>query len=202
MKQFPFRPTLIDRLMVKHFRKALPKGQRRHFDSALSDLLVSEKQFLTDPVTNSQILFAATVLCLYRRLRRLGNTDEKARATLRHALCSLGRKTTAFFIRLTFAFARDPLQHIRKYSQDRMHNAYGPSFQIRESEIHGGFVSEVHVCGYRTFLARHHALDLASVLCEWDRVWIDALPDGIAFARPTTLATGGASCRFEFRRRE
>lgn len=187
--------------MVKNFRKALPRGQRQRFDTALAELLNCEKQYLTDRITNSHILFVASVLCLYRALRSLGIADQVARAIMRRALRRLGRRTTASIIRASFAFAKDPFQTIRKYSGDRAQNAYGPTFRISESDIDGGFVSEVHVCGYRTFLARHHAPGLASVLCEWDSVWIDALPDAIAFTWPTTLATGGASCRFEFRRK-
>jgi len=201
MRRYPFRPSITDRLMVKALRKALPPNQRRLFDASLVELLKGEIQYFTDRATNGHILFVAAVLCLYRSLRRIGHSDPAAKAIIRRSLRGLGRKSTAFIIWATCALTRDSFQTIRKYSRDRAKNAYGPTFQISESDIDQGFVSEVHVCGYRTFLARHQALDLTEVLCEWDSVWIDALPNTIAFRRPTTLALGGKSCRFEFRQK-
>lgn len=200
MTQYPFQPTLTDRLMVRALRKCLPQSHHQIFNTALLELLNSEGEYLTDRATNSQIMFVATVLCLYRNLRGAGHSDHEARAIIRQSLRGLGKRTTAFLMWFSFLFSRDRLQTIRKYSRMKAQHAYGPSFQFSESDIDGGFVSEVHICGYRTFLARHHALDLTEVLCEWDRVWIEALPKGIAFQRPTTLALGGKSCRFEIRR--
>lgn len=195
-----YRPTFVDRLMVRTIRKTLPNSQRRDFDADLQHILQGEADFLTDKVTAGHILFAAAVLCHYRRQRAAGVPDKVARATLARTLSKLGKTSSKFFIWLYCRFSRDPFAIIQKYSRFKTDMGYGPSFEIDLYEIENGYVSEVQVCGYRTFLARHHALDLTELLCEWDRVWIDALPSSIDFHRPATLGQGGASCRFEFRR--
>lgn len=198
MDQLPFQPTCVDQLMTRAIRNALPRNRRKSFDLQLAEVLESERPFLTDQVTFGHIRFVAGILCLYREFLRGGasksQTHTKTLATIRNLL----RRSLSMLIRLTFLFSRDHMKSVRSYSKFKIVSAYGPSFSLSESEIDGGFVSEVHICGYRTFLARHNALELNALLCEWDRIWIDALPKSIHFERPTTLAQGSNSCRFEF----
>lgn len=194
-------PRLLDWLMVRSVRKVLPPAHRSKFNADLADVMASEAAFLTDRVTHGHILFVASVLCVYRGLRRSGLAEEAAKDRIARALCKIGQRTTAAIMWLACALARDKLQTIRTYSRTKSQQAYGPAFRIEDTDNAGGFVSQVHVCGYRTFLRRHHAVEINEVLCAWDKVWIDALPQGIKFTRPSTLASGGQSCRFEFRQK-
>ncbi|GGA63107.1 hypothetical protein GCM10011499_36870 [Pelagibacterium lentulum] len=199
MKNLAFKPTIIDRLTVHHFRSSLPRQGRSAFDREFALILHNERPFLTDKLTQSHIIFVAAFLSAYRTLRSMGLGNDASKEKLTPALFRLGRRTAAFFTWAGIAMSRNPMQALRRFSETKAQNAYGPSFAVETAAIPGGFVSEVKRCGYRTFLARHDAVDLNSLLCEWDRVWIDALPKSIDFRRPTTLATGCASCRFEFR---
>jgi len=101
---------------------------------------------------------------------------------------------------LSCRFSKDPFATIKSYSGSKAESAYGPTFAMEALDTETGFATVVNLCGYRTFLKRHDALHLLPIFCQWDRVWIDALPAGIQFRRPTTLATGGTACRFEFER--
>ena len=104
-------------------------------------------------------------------------------------------------MRLLSFFSRDEFEALRRYTKVRGASAFGPSFEIEYVEIEEGFVSEVHACGYSSFLRRHDATLLLDLFCEWDRIWIDALSSKVNFHRPPTQAHGGRTCRFEFRRR-
>lgn len=202
MQHLPFRLTLTDRIMIKEVRKSVPLALHASFDEALSSILLSEHKFLTDQVTQSHIIFAASVLCAYRQLIDADIDVQEARKILVHRLKNIGRRVMKVLMFLAFGLSKNPLNILRKYSEDKAREGYGPSFTIENHDICGGFVSQVKVCGYRSFLSRHNALELNDVLCEWDNVWIKALPKSIKFSRPQTLAQGCNSCRFEFRLNE
>ncbi len=200
MQHLAFRPSLRDRLTIRHFRRNLEADQRPAFDDALESVMGLEEPYLSDKTTQGHILFAASVLCTYRVMTSAGTPVPQARAALGDMLARLGRHSMAVIMWLTVRLSRDPFAAVRYYTKEKTTSAYGPSFDIRFEEVEGGFVSEVRRCGYRSFLQRHDALELNELICAWDAVWIDRLPETILFDRPTTLARGCASCRFEFRR--
>lgn len=201
MELLPYPLTHIDRMAVRHFRSSLPRSLRSEFESALATILSSETEFAVDQTTQSHLIFASVALSSYRIWLREGRDKDDAKAKVRRAARSFLKRSTQLMMRIAYFFAKDPFEVVRKYSVEKPQEIYGPSFEFENAEIEGGFVSIVNVCGFRSFLARHGADELIDVFCEWDRIWIDALPNSIAFDRPTTLAQGGKACRFEFRRR-
>ncbi|MEL7217072.1 MAG: L-2-amino-thiazoline-4-carboxylic acid hydrolase [Pseudomonadota bacterium] len=200
MKSFALPFTVADRIAVRHFRQSLPHAARRAFDVDLDNVLASETEFAIDQATQSHIVFAASALCVYRYRLRENPSKEMAKEAIRRTITSYLKRTTAAMLWLSCVFSKDTFETVRSYTKDKSGPAYGASFDIDYTEIDNGFVSIVKACGYRAFLARHGADELIDVFCEWDKVWIDALPKSVAFRRPTTLAQGGKSCRFEFRK--
>lgn len=202
MLLLPFRLSVFDRLTIRRFRKSVSHDWRTDFDEGLDSVLLSEAPSITDRTTQGHILFGSCALVSYRVLLRAGLSDHDSKQAVSETLCKLGRRTNSFIMWLTCRLASDPFRAIRNYTRHRIPATYGPSFKILYHEASNEFTSEVVTCGYRSFLLRHHAIELLPLFCEWDKVWIDALPKSIAFSRPQTLAQGERSCRFEFRRRE
>lgn len=202
MLQLPFPLSVFDRLIIRRFRKSLPHGWRTDFDAGMSSVLSSEAPLITDGTTQGHIVFGSCVLVSYRVLLRANLSDHDAKKAVSATLCNIGKRTNWFVMWLTCRLAFDPFRAIQNYTKHRIPASYGPSFEILYHEASDEFTSEVVACGYRSFLLRHHATELLPLFCEWDKVWIDALPKSIAFSRPQTLAQGGGTCRFEFRRRK
>jgi len=202
MADYSFKLTIFDRVLLRKMRRILPKHLHSEFEHDLKQIMHSEAAFLQNRTTAGHIFFAAMVLCLHRFLLRKGLSRLEADARLAHELTQMSKRSMRILMWLGMGLSKDPIERLRRISRHKSAQIYGSSFQIDEGDLDNGFVFEVRTCGYRTFLSRHNALELTKILCAWDRVWIDALPGRIRFSRPTTLATGGASCRFEFRRKD
>lgn len=200
MENPAFPLTLVDRAAVRHFRKRLPKPARASFDRSFAAVMEAERPFATDPTTQGHLVIGASVVSAHRAWISEGLAPATAKARTGEAMATLWKRTFRWMMRATALFSNDMFESVRRYTKERGANAFGPSFDIAYIETDNGFVSEVRTCGYRAFLRRHGALDLLDLFCEWDRIWIDALPKSIGFHRPPTQAQGGATCRFEFRR--
>ncbi|GGP35297.1 L-2-amino-thiazoline-4-carboxylic acid hydrolase [Saccharothrix coeruleofusca] len=102
--------------------------------------------------------------------------------------------------------AEDPFAVIVGYSKDREENYFGADFAFeRTADDDERYLVDVRRCFYVEVLARCGVPELGPVFCEFDAAWISAIdPDrhGIDFRRPTTIARGGATCPFHFRRRD
>lgn len=197
-----FRLSFLDRSTLRWFRRYLQRDERLQFDLKLHAILEVETPNSLDSVTRGHVVFAAAAVCSMRAMRQCGTCEQEAMRRLTQSITSYGRRMTYMLVWLSTRLARDAFAAVRYYSAQKANHTYGPTFDIREQSIPGGFVSEVHTCGYRSFLARHHALELLPLFCAWDYVWIDALPKSILFRRPQTIAEGAETCRFEFRRAE
>lgn len=200
MKQHAFPATIHDRLTIRYFRKSLPRDQRKQFAVSVADMMASEGDFATDLVTRNHLLVGSCVVCAYRRWLAIGLRKQAAKAKVGRSIANLSARSSRFLLRLIYLFSRDAFETTRRYTSEKIGAVYGPSFDIEFGEIEGGFVSIVNACGYRAFLCRHGVEELLGLFCEWDRVWIGALPDTIDFNRPSTIAQGAETCRFEFTR--
>ena len=201
MTDFGFKLTFGDRHTLAKIRNSIPKPERVHFDADLLNILAIEKPYLTDSITAGHILFAAATLCAYRQLLESGVSKETAKKQVTTTISKIGQRSIRVIMKLSCFFSKDSFQMIRQYSLTKQKH-YGPSFQFLERKLdeNDGYAMDVHACGYCKFLTRHNAIDLISAFCEWDKVWIDALPKSILFERPTTIGSGSSSCKFEFRR--
>lgn len=193
-------PSFADRATIRYFRKKLTRPMRRGYDDRVAEILISESKLAKDPVTLSHQVFAACVISSVEQWQSSGMDRSAAKSTVREAILGHGRQTKAIAVRLTGWFSRDPFTAFARYTEEQTPKAYGPTFEFGFEQDEAQFASVVHTCGYRTILPRHGAEDLIDLFCAWDMAWIEALPKSIQFERPTTLASGGNSCRFEFKR--
>ena len=195
-----FALSAADRLTLRHFRKSLPTHRRADFDHSFYAIMDAERVFATDPVTQGHLVIGACVVSAQRAWIRDGFEHQSAKAKVAARMSTFLRRSLRLMMWALAFFSKDVFESLRRYTKQRGASAFGPSFDIRYAETEDGFVSEVHTCGYRAFLLRHDAVMLLDLFCEWDRIWIDALPDKVRFHRPPTQAHGGATCRFEFKR--
>ncbi len=199
MHDLAFPMTAADRLILRHFRNSLPKHHRTQFDASVADLMETETRFAVDRPSQQHILMGSCAVCAYHQWRAYGLDETAAKTAVGHSITNYSNGVSRFLIWLWYRLSKDPFEATRKYTA-QIDQIYGATFDIAFSELEDGFVSVVKVCGYKTFLARQDAEHLLDLFCEWDRVWIDGIPKGIRFVRPSTIAQGAETCRFEFRR--
>lgn len=100
--------------------------------------------------------------------------------------------------------ADDPFAAMVATTRVREKHAFGPRFVFEHPvDDDTEFVSEVRHCYFHELLTAHDAGHLTSVLCAFDANWMGAVdPDrhGFTVDRMTSIATGGESCPFRFRR--
>lgn len=200
MPSSSFPLSLANRLTLRHFRQRLPRSRRSSFSASAHTILNAEWALQPDPVTRGHIVFATALITSVEQWENTGLTREDAKTHTRDTVLKYGGWSSAISMWLTEQLAKDPFETVRTYSLDKSRDAYGPTFKMSTEEEPDSFASIVHTCGYRAFLARHDADGLIDLFCAWDRVWIERLPKGIRFARPTTIAGGAKTCRFEFYR--
>ncbi|MEL7190549.1 MAG: L-2-amino-thiazoline-4-carboxylic acid hydrolase [Pseudomonadota bacterium] len=200
-QNFAYRLRLSDRLAIRHFRKGLPRQQGKRFGQSFAAIMQAEKPFCDHPTTQSLTIFAASALASYRVLLAEGTDVQTAKELIGKSIKSIGRRTSRVMMWLMTNTSRDMFESVRRYSRDTTPRFYGLSFDIGfEDGDADSFTSVVSTCGFKTILDRHGAPELLESFCEWDRNWIEALPPGIRFNRPKTIAKGAGACRFEFER--
>lgn len=99
--------------------------------------------------------------------------------------------------------ADDPFSVITGFSKDREENYFGADFAFSRVEDSSRYLVDVRRCFYVEVLAVAGVPELGPVFCEFDAAWISAIDrerHGVDFRRPTTIARGGATCPFHFRR--
>ncbi|MBB5956614.1 hypothetical protein FHS29_003200 [Saccharothrix tamanrassetensis] len=100
--------------------------------------------------------------------------------------------------------ADDPFAVLTDISKDREENYFGADFAfVRSADDRARYLLDVTRCFYVEVLAKCGVPELGTVFCEFDAGWIGAIDrdrHGIDFTRPTTIARGGATCPFHFRR--
>lgn len=100
--------------------------------------------------------------------------------------------------------APDPFTAIVASSRVRERDAFGAAFDFDHvADDDARYLLDVRRCFFHDVLTASGVPELTTVMCEFDRNWIDAIdPErhGIAFTRDTTIGLGGTHCPFHFRR--
>ncbi|MEV0680880.1 L-2-amino-thiazoline-4-carboxylic acid hydrolase [Actinosynnema sp. NPDC050436] len=97
----------------------------------------------------------------------------------------------------------DPFRTITDVSKDREVTYFGADFAFARSEDADSYLLDVTRCFYVAVLAACGVPELGPVFCRFDAAWIGAIDrdrHGVDFTRPTTIALGGTTCPFHFRR--
>lgn len=176
----------------------------RDIQSDADALTAADKTPRPDAMANHHLAAAHLILAADRALAREGIDAERRRGALAHGMATPGRSAMHIATRMLLWGRADKLKALADYSETRIPPRYGASFEVETAERSADtFVQSITRCAYHDVFTRNGAPELTTIMCAFDKMWIDAIDpakDGVRFERPTTLAEGGKSCRFEFRR--
>jgi len=124
-------------------------------------------------------------------------------ARLREAFTAPFAAWTAQATRDFLDGAEDPFAAMADLATQRETTDFGAEFVFDRDEGPDHLHQDVRRCGYHDYLRSQDAAHLTPILCAFDTAWLGAVDPGrhgFVATRVTTLADGGASCPFHFRR--
>ncbi|GIJ45561.1 hypothetical protein Val02_24470 [Virgisporangium aliadipatigenens] len=122
---------------------------------------------------------------------------------LREAFTAPFREWTARSTREFLDGADDPFAAMAALAKKRETTDFGVEFTFDRDEGPAHLHQDVRRCGYLEYLRGRGAAHLTPVLCAFDTAWLEAVDParhGFVATRATTLAEGGPTCPFHFRR--
>lgn len=172
---------------------------------AMSDqLLQNSSTNAKDRATKQHLELAALMLATYRDLLHSGIDRESALSALGQALLKPNSWVIKTATKAMLTVAKDPMVQLVDYTKLNILKKYGTGFEFSmEGSDEVEFTMRVTKCFYNDYFNENSAPELTSLFCAWDQNWIEPISPKrhkILFARDTTIAEGGASCPFTFRR--
>ncbi|MEZ4449619.1 MAG: L-2-amino-thiazoline-4-carboxylic acid hydrolase [Nannocystaceae bacterium] len=206
-------PRLVDRLFLWAYWRSLrraaaglvadPRPLLADVAARRDAYLAGDRHRLVDRASASHLWMTSTVAATYEALRARPALRERALEVTRALFLGTGQRSTRRGMAL-FALLPDPFRAMVSISKGKERGYYGATFERRvEQDDASAYRMSIHRCFYHQFFVDHGVPELGPVFCEKDHDWGDAIDPGrlgLRFDRPTTLATGGDRCRFEFRR--
>jgi hypothetical protein len=159
-------------------------------------------QALPDPQARAIYAYCSLVLAAFREFRAETGDAAGAYAFARTVFQQTLEGPWLWLIKLWLWLVRDPVGFLSRWSLARFFQRnQGTSMEFAEEKTNDAVVLVVRRCAYHQFFVDHGEPALTPVLCMFDRVWmeiIDRSPRPIRTERPSTISTGGDSCRFRF----
>jgi hypothetical protein len=185
--------------------RALP-GRGRALAARVRDAAAAvweaERDGMADAQAGTIVATCALALAADRLLAGELADRRDARAILRRAFLGTWRVPARVGTWIAIRIVPRPATVVTRFPFARfMRWTYGSGMQTRWEPRPPGGDLVVTSCAFHRFFAVHGAPELTSLFCEWDRTWMDVLdaaPAAIRTERPTTIASGGAECRFRF----
>src|SRR5262245_15825743 len=157
---------------------------------------------LPDPQARAIYAYCSLMLAAFREFRAETGDDAGAYAFARTVFQRTLERPWRLLIKLWLWLAHDPVGFLSRWSLARFFQRnQGTSMEFAEEKMDDSVVLVVRRCAYHQFFVDHGEPALTPVLCMFDRVWmeiIDRAPRPIRTERPSTISTGGYSCRFRF----
>src|SRR5215510_4098067 len=157
---------------------------------------------LPDPQARVIYAYCSLLLAAFREFRAETGDAAGAYAFARTVFQRTLERPVRWFIKLWLWLARDPVGFLSRWSLVRLsQRSYGTSMEFAEEKSDDSVVLVVRRCAFHQFFLDHGEPALTPVLCMFDGVWmeiIDQSPRPIRMERPSTISTGGDSCRFSF----
>ncbi|HEU0184772.1 MAG TPA: L-2-amino-thiazoline-4-carboxylic acid hydrolase [Blastocatellia bacterium] len=146
--------------------------------------------------------YCSLLLAAFREIRAETGDEAYAYQFARKVLQQTLERPWRWLFKLLLRLARDPVGFMNRWSLLRLfQRSQGTSMEFAEEKTDDTVVLVVRRCAYHKFFVDHGEPALTPVLCAFDRVWMEILdrsPRPIRMERPSTISTGGDSCRFRF----
>jgi L-2-amino-thiazoline-4-carboxylic acid hydrolase len=157
---------------------------------------------LPDPQARAIYAYCSLLLAAFREFRA-GTGDAAGAYTFAQTVFQQTLERPArWLIKLLLLIARDPVGVLSRWSLAHLFQRnQGTSMEFAEEKTDDAVVLVVRRCAYHQFFVDHGEPALTPVLCMFDRVWmevIDRSPRPVRTERPSTISTGGDTCRFRF----
>ncbi|MGH9769379.1 MAG: L-2-amino-thiazoline-4-carboxylic acid hydrolase [Blastocatellia bacterium] len=165
---------------------------------------VFDESMATPPDPQARVIYAycSLVLAAFREFRAETGDAASAYAFARTVFQRTLERPMRWLPGLWLWLANDPVGFLSRWSLARLcQRSYGPSMEFAEEKTDDTVVLVVRRCAYHKFFVDHGEPALTPVLCMLDRVWMEAIdrsPRPVRTERPSTISTGGDSCRFRF----
>jgi hypothetical protein len=167
---------------------------QRVFDASLTSL----------PDKQARVIYAYCSLLLAAFRETLAETGDEVYAYgfARKVFHQTLELPWQWLLKLWLLLTRDPVGFLNRWSLLRLfQRSQGSAMEFTEEKTSDEVVLVVRRCAYHKFFVDHGEPALTPVLCMFDRVWMEVLdrsPRPIRTERPSTISTGGDSCRFRF----
>jgi len=157
---------------------------------------------LPDPQARVIYAYCSLLLAAFREFRAETGDAVGAYAFARTVFQQTLERPFSWLIRLWLWLVRDPVGFLSRWSLARLfQRSQGTGMEFAEEKTDDTVVLVVNRCAYHKFFVDHGEPALTPVLCMFDRVWmeiIDLSSRPIRMERPSTISTGGDTCRFRF----
>lgn len=164
------------------------------FDASLASL--------PDKQTRVIYAYCSLLLAAFREIRAETGDEVYAYAFARKVFQQTLELPWQWIVKLWLRLTRDPVGFLNRWSLLRLfQRSQGTAMEFAEEKTAGEVVLVVRRCAYHKFFVDHGEPTLTPVLCMFDRVWMEILnrsPRPVRLERPSTISTGGDSCRFRF----
>lgn len=159
-----------------------------------------------EPPSGMAITIVAFLLSSYRVLVPDILNREAAIEVLRTSLTARLQRNIASYIADRFDIRSDQpgdafakiARNFKTRGEERFGRAFVYEQEVREPER--SFIN-VRRCFFNDYFREQGTPELTPILCELDNIWAEELQKPqyrLRFQRPSTLATGGEMCRFQF----
>ena len=157
---------------------------------------------LPDPQARVIYAYCSLLLAAFREFRAETGDAAGAYAFAGKVFQQTLERPMRWLIKLWLWLVRDPVGFLSRWSLLRLFQRnQGTSMEFAEEKTNDTVVLVVNRCAYHKFFVDHGEPTLTPVLCMFDRVWmeiIDRSSRPVRMERPSTISTGGDSCRFRF----
>jgi hypothetical protein len=146
--------------------------------------------------------YCSLILGAFREVRAETGDEAYAYAFARKVFQQTLERPWRWLFKLLLRLARDPVGFMNRWSLLRLfQRSQGSAMEFAEEKTDDTVVLVARRCAYHQFFVDHGEPALTPVLCVFDRVWMEILDRSsrpIRMERPSTISTGGDSCRFRF----
>jgi L-2-amino-thiazoline-4-carboxylic acid hydrolase len=157
---------------------------------------------LPDPQARVIYAYCSLLLAAFQEFRAETGDAAGAYAFAGKVFQQTLERPMRWLIKLWLWLARDPVGFLSRWSLlGLFQRNQGTSMEFAEEKTNDTVVLMVNRCAYHKFFVDHGEPALTPVLCMFDRVWmeiIDRSSRPVRMERPSTISTGGDSCRFRF----
>jgi hypothetical protein len=157
---------------------------------------------LPDPQARVIYAYCSLLLAAFREFRAETGDAAGAYAFAGTVFQQTLERPWRWVIKLWLLLAHDPVGFLSRWSLARFFRRnQGTSMEFAEEKTDDAVVLVVRRCAYHQFFIDHGEPTLTPVLCMFDRIWMEVIDRSsrpIRMERPSTISTGGDSCRFRF----